>query len=255
MISSKLASRGLGNTPRVLLPNWATTRTFAVSSVSCGNYDKFVPANPEQKKFLKRKTQKELFSRKTFLIDYYKHIYDTNEILLFVHYNNLSKQDNKKYRRELTKAGAVLHILKISLFKVFLRSSHEPDPALRGLSAKNKDVVTPWDPLFVGPTAIVAIPKSDPSVVNAVLKVLKSANEKLLLLGAKVESEAMDIEQINAFKTLPTKDALQGQLVGLLSMAGGAGLVSTLSTPGSALYLNLQQRKKDMEGPSEEAKE
>ncbi|KAG4409803.1 hypothetical protein JTP64_000441 [Candida tropicalis] len=87
------------------------------------------------------------------------------------------------------------------------------------------------------------------------MKVLKSANEKLLLLGAKVESEVMNLDQINEFKSLPTKETLQGQLVGLLSMAGGAGLVRTLSTPGSALYLNLEQRKKDMEGPTDENKD
>ena len=37
-------------------------------------------------------------------------------------------------------------------------------------------------------------------------------------------------------------------------MAGGAGLVRTLETPGKVLYLNLDQRKKDMEGPKQEEK-
>lgn len=231
------------------------TRTFAVSSVSSNVYANFVPASPEQEEFIKRDTEKGLFTRKTYLVDHYKHLYDTNEILLFVHYNNLSKHDNSRYREELLKAGARLHVIKGSIFKLLLRSINESDPALKGLALKNKDVDHPLDPLLAGPTAIISISKSDPSVVTAVMKVLKSANEKLLLLGAKVESEVMNLDQINEFKSLPTKETLQGQLVGLLSMAGGAGLVRTLSTPGSALYLNLEQRKKDMERPTDENKD
>ena len=65
----------------------------------------------------------------------------------------------------------------------------------------------------------------------------------------------MNLDEINQFKTLPTKESLQGQLVGLLTMAGGAGLVRTLETPGKVLYLNLDQRKKDMEGPKQEEKQ
>lgn len=248
MISTKSSLNGILRNAL----NW--TRTFTVSSVSSNSYAHFVPATPEQEQFIKRETEKGLFSRKTYLIDHYKHLYDTNEILLFLHYNNLSKHDNARYRQELLNAGAVLHIIKGSIFKLLLRSINESDPASKGLALKNKDVQHPLDTLLSGPTAIISIPKSDPSVVTAVMKVLKSANEKLLLLGAKVESEVMDLDQINEFKGLPTKETLQGQLVGLLSMAGGAGLVRTLGTPGSVLYLNLEQRKKDIEGPEEENK-
>ena len=108
---------------------------------------------------------------------------------------------------------------------------------------------------YLLPTAIITIPKSDPQVVTSVMKVLKSANERLLLIGAKIENNVMNLDEINQFKTLPTKESLQGQLVGLLTMAGGAGLVRTLETPGKVLYLNLDQRKKDMEGPKQEEKQ
>ncbi|KAF6071475.1 hypothetical protein FOB64_001208 [Candida albicans] len=198
---------------------------------SGNQYADFIPANAEQEQFLTRQTEKPLFSRKTYLIDFYKHLYDNNEILLFVHHNNLNKSDNKRYRQELSNREQTYMLLNL-----------------------NKDKVHDLDPLLAGPTAIITIPKSDPQVVTSVMKVLKSANERLLLIGAKIENNVMNLDEINQFKTLPTKESLQGQLVGLLTMAGGAGLVRTLETPGKVLYLNLDQRKKDMEGPKQEEK-
>ncbi|EMG45942.1 MRPL11 54S ribosomal protein L11 [Candida maltosa Xu316] len=229
------------------IANRSVSRLFTTSSIT---HNEFVPATPEQEAFVDRKTEKGLFSRKTYLADYYRKLYDNNEILLFVHANTLSKPDNMRYRKELENIGARLHVIKTSIFKLVLKSLHEPDPAAKGVSERNKENDHPLLPLLGGPTAIIAIPKSDPSVVTAVLKVLRPANEKLLLIGAKVESEVMDLDAINAFKVLPSKETLQGQLVGLLSMAGGAGLVRTLQTPSTALYLNLDQRKQDMEEQS-----
>lgn len=253
MLSSKLINTGiLRNTTRISVTQWS--KSFSTSIISGNQYADFIPANAEQEQFLTRQTEKPLFSRKTYLIDFYKHLYDNNEILLFVHHNNLNKSDNKRYRQELLKSGANLHVIKSSMFKLLLRSINEADPAQKGMSAKNKDKVHDLDPLLAGPTAIITIPKSDPQVVTSVMKVLKSANERLLLIGAKIENNVMNLDEINQFKTLPTKESLQGQLVGLLTIAGGAGLVRTLETPGKVLYLNLDQRKKDMEGPKQEEK-
>lgn len=250
MLSHKVINTGiLRNTSRISVNQWS--KSFSTSIISSNQYADFIPANAEQEQFLSRQTEKPLFSRKTYLIDFYKHLYDSNEILLFVHHNNLNKSDNNKYRQELIKSGATLHVIKSSVFKLLLRSINEPDPAQKGLAAKNKDKVHDLDPLLAGPTAIITIPKSDPQVVASVMKVLKSANERLLLIGAKIEKNVMNLDEINQFKTLPTKESLQGQLVGLLTMAGGAGLVRTLETPANALYLNLDQRKKDMEGPKQ----
>lgn len=197
-----------------------------------------------------RKSAKDPNSRKTFLVDYYKYLNDTNEIVLFAHHNNITKNDNLKIRSDLKKHGAKLNIIRNNLYEVYLRSEHESDPADAIISKKNKNVKHPLAPLLVGPTAVITIPKCEPAIVQQVLKVLKTAQERLILIGAKIETSFFDIDDVNKFKDLPSRDQLQGQLAGLLSVLGGAGLVQTLEASTKHLYLTLDQHRKDID-PSE----
>lgn len=199
-----------------------------------------------------RKTTKHVLSRKTFLVDYYKFLNDKNAIVLYVHHNNLVKNDNLRMRREFQKLGVQMTYLRNSLYKVYLRSAHEQDPALHKNTIKNKKVEHPLSPLLNGPTAVITIPECDPSVVELVLKTLKQAGEKLFLVGARVETSVYDIDKVNEFKKLPSKEQLQAQLAGLLTVLGGAGLVRTLESNGTLLYLTLDQRQKDLDPDSEE---
>lgn len=193
-----------------------------------------------------RDTFKDVFSRKTFLIDYYKHLNDTNNIVLYCHHNNLNKVDNARVRLELNAAGAKLVYLRNSLYKAYLRSADQADPALKLAREATMDVVHPLAPLLKGPTAVIAINDTDPLVVKAVLKTLKLVNEKLFVIGAQVETSVYDAAQVDQFKDLPTKQQLQGQLAGLLTVLGGAGLVRTLELASTHLYLTLDTRKDDM---------
>lgn len=216
-----------------------------VSSIA-PTYRFYSTANPElsQKlieEFKQRSTAKSIHSKKTFLIDYYKYLNDTNEIILYVHHNNLNKAENKKLRSDLNKINAKLVVLRTSLYKVYLRSENESDPADQEISQKNKDVQHPAFPLLNGPTGVICIPSNDPSIVAQVLKILKSAQEKLILVGAKIEKSTFNIQQVDQFKDLPTQDQLQAQLAGLLTVLSGAGLVQTLSSNQTALYLSLKQ--------------
>ncbi|KAK6455057.1 mitochondrial 54S ribosomal protein YmL11 [Scheffersomyces xylosifermentans] len=200
--------------------------------------------------FEQRTTEKSLFSRKTFLMDYYKYLNENNEIVLFVHHNNVAKADNKKVRSDLKKAGAQLNIIRNSIYNVYLKSEKEEDPSAKGMTEKNRGVEHPISPLLNGPTAVITIPKCEPSVVNDVLKVIKNAQEKLILIGARVETSVFDVVDIEQFKTLPNKEQLHSQLAGLLTILGGAGLVRTLETASNVLYLTLEERRKDID-PSE----
>lgn len=197
---------------------------------------------------LNRKTTKHVLLRKTFLVDYYKHLNDNNEIVLYAHHNNLLKNDTLRVRADLKKAGAQLTYVRNNLYNVYLRSAHEEDPALHKNTLRNKKVQHPLALLLNGPTAVITIPLCDPSVVAQVLKVLKSAGEKLFLIGGRIEASVYSVSQVDEFKTLPTKDQLQGQLAGLLTVLGGAGLVRTLESTGSMLYLTMGQREKDLGG-------
>lgn len=172
---------------------------------------------------------------------------DTNEIILYIHHNNLVKTDTLRIRTELQKLGVQLLYLRNNIYNVYLRSANEDDPALLSVSKRNRDVKHPLSVLLNGPTAAIAIKKCDPRAVDSVLKVLKLANDKLMLMGARVETSVYNSKDVNQFKDLPTKEELQAQLAGLLAYLGGAGLVRTLETNGTALYLTLEQRSKDME--------
>ncbi|KAI5957688.1 hypothetical protein KGF57_002954 [Candida theae] len=235
---------------RLLIPSTIFRHPFS-SSTSAHN--EFTPTTQEHVTFLQRATEKPLFSRKTYLMDSYKHLNDTNQILLFVHHNNLNKAENKKIRQDLTKigGGAKLTMLKNTLYQTYLKSSHENDPACKGMTKKNKKRSHPLLPLFVGPTACISVSECEPSKVQQILKLLKSMNEKLIVVGAKVEKSFMNRLQIDEFKDLPNKQGLQGQLIGLLTMLGGVGLVRTLETPGHMVYLTMEQRAKDLD-PSKE---
>lgn len=199
-----------------------------------------------------RKTTKHVLSRKTFLVDYYKHLNDTSDIVLFVHHNNLVKADNVRVRAEFQKLGVKMTYIRNKLYNVYLRSAHEEDPAAHKNTLKNKNVEHPLAALLNGPTGIITISKSDPQVVEKVLKVLKQASEKLILIGAKIETSVYNIDEVNAFKSLPNKDQLQGQLAGLLTILGGAGLVRTLESAGTLVYLTLEQRRKDLDPEEKE---
>lgn len=193
-----------------------------------------------------RDTFKGVFTRKTFLIDYYKHLNESNNIVLYCHHNNLNKVDNARVRLELNAAGAKLVYLRNSLYRAYLRGSDHADPALKAAREQLMDVVHPLSPLLKGPTAVIAINETDPTVVKQVLKTLKSVNEKLFVIGARVETLVYDLAQVDLFKDLPTKPQLQGQLAGLLTILGGAGLVRTLELASTHLYLTLDTRKDDM---------
>lgn len=198
-----------------------------------------------------RETVKPILSRKTFLVDYYKYLNDKNEILLFVHHNNIPKNDNTRLRNELKKVGAQFNVITNSLYKVYLRSENESDPASTSSAEKNKEVEHPLDPLLNGPTAVISIPNCEPSVVSQVLKAIKAFPEKVFLVGAKVEASVYDIEDVAKFKDLPNLEQMHGQLAGLLTLLGGAGLVRTLEAQSNVLYLTLEERRKDIGGESE----
>lgn len=233
---------------RALVPSQLSllgkSRLFSTTSLKFQTAENF--SSPD------RKTTKHVLSRKTFLVDYYKYLNDTSEIVLYVHHNNLVKTDNLKVRSEFQKLGVKMTYLRNSLYKVYLRSAHEEDPALHKNTIKNKKLDHPLAPLLNGPTAVITIPLCEPSVVEQVLKVLKQAGDKLFLVGARVETSVFNVDEVNRFKTLPNREQLQGQLAGLLTVLGGAGLVRTLESNGVLLYLTLDQRREDLDPESDQ---
>ncbi|ODV62763.1 mitochondrial 54S ribosomal protein uL10m ASCRUDRAFT_31882 [Ascoidea rubescens DSM 1968] len=219
----------------------------------------------ENKKVV-RTTIKPIDSRKTFLIDFYKDILDNNSIILFLHHNNLTKTENFNLRSRfidiLSKDGkqeiGSFHIIRNKLFRVLLRNYYDNDPA--SIDAKSEEVekldtekfnkfldneklVNKLLPILNGPTAVLTIKETNPMILKKLITILNSTNEKLILMAAKVENSIFDLDDINQFKNLPSKENLQSQLVGLLTILSGAGLVRTLEATTQSLYLHLKSHE------------
>lgn len=203
-----------------------------------------------------RRTYKAIDSRKTFLIDMYTHMWKENEIVLLAHHNNLLSTENDSIRKQLKKIDAKnktskieFRKLKSSIFKYFLRASGHPDPASVSANRwiRRNKVRHPLENLLKGPTAAILIKDLDPKLVKEISKVLANQKEKLFIMGGKVGDEYMTLEDVESFKNLKSLPELRAELVGLLTMASGAGIVRTLESATNSLAMTLESRKNELE--------
>lgn len=190
-------------------------------------------------------------SRKTYLINRYKHILSDAQIVLFVHHNNLLQNEVNNYRDQIRSCGGELTIVRNNLMKAYLRAENEAEPASVLAHENTKRLTHPLAPFLCGPTAIITIKENNPKVVAKIVKFTNTTNEKLFVVGARIENSVFDVARVNQFKGLPTKEELQAQLAGMLTMLSGAGLVQTLQSASQHLYLTLESHRKNND-PSEE---
>lgn len=201
-----------------------------------------------------RTTVKPIDTRKTYLVDTYSHLLKNNSIILVLHHNNLLKSDNENLRGLIKKAGGRLTVTRSRVFKIALRGMDHEDPASKDAQLTRKSFKHPLAPLFSGPSAIITLPDVDPKKVESVIKVLDKSKGNLTLLGSLINNEVLSVPEVNKFKLLPTLPELRSQLVGVLSILGGAGLVQTLEASSKVLYLTMDERRKQLD-PSEEKKD
>lgn len=138
-------------------------------------------------------------------------------------------------------------MLRNNLFGVYLKNSAHPDPCAP-IKRVDQKATHPLLPLFKGPTAAISFKETNPQDVAGIIKLLEKAQDKLFIVGAKVETDVYDIGQLAHFKTLPNKAGLQAQLVGLLHVLSGVGLVRTLESGSQTLYLTLKSHHNNQEG-------
>jgi large subunit ribosomal protein L10 len=195
-----------------------------------------------------RETFKPAASRKTYLVDTYVKLLRQSPVLLVLHNNTLKKAENAELRQNIVKAGGRLTVINHSLFKVAIRGLDSPDPA--SIDAKkfrwNKH---PLMDLLSGPTAVITVSELDPKAVADIVKLIDRTSERMILLGGRVDGSVLSRPQIDQFKDLPSLPEMHAQLAGVLTILGGAGLVQTLESSSNVLYLTLDARRKDMEGP------
>lgn len=198
-----------------------------------------------------RNTVKPLNSRKTYLIDVYSRLLRNSPVILVVHHNNLLKSDDLNLRMQIKNAGGELTISRASLLKVALRGLEHQDPASKEAAEIYKKAEHPLFPLLSGPTGIITFPELNPKAVDDVVKSLDKSKGNLVLLGALVDQNLLSVQDVNVFKALPTLPEVRSQLVGVLSILGGAGLVQTLEASSKVLYLTMEERRKQLDPSTE----
>ncbi|PQE25958.1 hypothetical protein CJF30_00000666 [Rutstroemia sp. NJR-2017a BBW] len=144
-----------------------------------------------------------------------------------------------------------------------------------------KSKAHPLSPLLAGPLVALTFPGVSPQHLKAALTILapsaplfpapkkrtnpgwhdpavQSGLQKLVLLGARVEGKAFDIDGTKWVGSIEGGlDGLRGQLVAMLQGIGG-GITNTLESASKSLYFTVEGRRTMLEdeakGPSDESK-
>ena len=127
--------------------------------------------------------------------------------------SGLTVQEVTDLRRKVRAAGASYKVAKNRLALRALEGT-----AFKGLG-----------PLFRGPTAIAY--SKDPVAAAKVIAAFARSNEKLSIVGGALGEENLDVAGVQALATLPSLDALRGQIIGLLQ-APAAKIAAVLQAPG-----------------------
>lgn len=150
---------------------------------------------------------------------------------IVVDYKGLSVGHLTDLRKRLNKAGAEIHIVKNSLFRIAAKEAGvgELNGALNGQVA-------------------VVTGKRDISVAAKVVKAFGTQFEKLKVHFGYLNNQRLEQPEIMTLADLPSMEVLRGRFLGVLS-APATKFVVLLNTPASQLARVLQARKDQMGEP------
>ena len=163
-------------------------------------------------------------AEKKFISAEYVSRLSQSPFFLVVDYRGLSVGQFGELRKRLSKAGAELHVVKNTLFRVAAKESGIAD--LQGALAGQLAVVTG---------------KKDFASAAKVLKTYQSEFEKPKLQFGYIGTQALKVDEIRAIADLPPLDQLQGKILGLLQ-APAQKLVAVINTPGSQIARVLKAK-------------
>jgi len=147
-------------------------------------------------------------------------------------YKGLTVGHLTELRRRLTKAGAEIHVVKNSIFRLAAKEAGVAD--LNGALTGQVAVVTG---------------QRDISTAAKVVKTFGSELEKLKVHFGYLNNQRLEQASILTLADLPSIEVLRGQLLGTLNAPAGK-LVRLLSTPASQLARVLQARQEKMGQPA-----
>ena len=142
---------------------------------------------------------------------------------IVVDYTGLKVGPVTELRKRLNKAGAEIHVVKNSIFKIAAKEAGVPD--LGSLA---------------GQLAVVTGQK-DVSAAAKVVKTFTSEFEKPKIKFGFLNNQRLEAADVNALADLPSIEVLRGKLLGVLQ-APATKLAALLNTPASQLARVLQAR-------------
>lgn len=149
---------------------------------------------------------------------------NASPFFIVVDYQGLKVGPITELRKRLFKAGAELHVVKNSIFRVAAKEAGVAD--LAGS--------------LVGQIAVVT-GRQDVSVAAKVLKTFSSEFEKPKLKFGFLNNQRLESKDLLTLADLPSLEVLRGKLLGLLNTPA-TRLVQILNTPASQLVRVLQAK-------------
>jgi len=153
---------------------------------------------------------------------------NASPFFIVVDYKGLNVGHMTELRKRLTKAGAEVHVIKNSIFR---------------LAAKEAGV-TDLNGALAGQTAVVT-GQRDISAAAKVVKKFGSEFEKLKVHFGFLNNQRLEQASILTLADLPSIEVLRGQLLGVFS-APATKFVRLLNTPASQMARVLQARQEKL---------
>jgi large subunit ribosomal protein L10 len=153
---------------------------------------------------------------------------NASPFFIIVDYKGLSVGHLTELRKRLIKAGAEIHVVKNSIFRLAAKEAGVGD--LNGALSGQLAVVTG---------------QRDISTAAKVVKTFGSEFDKLKVHFGYLNNERLEQASILTLADLPSIEVLRGQLLGVLN-APSSKLVRLLNTPASQLARVLQARQEKL---------
>jgi large subunit ribosomal protein L10 len=160
-------------------------------------------------------------TQKSEAVDSLHAAFKETSFVMVAHYSGLTVAEITGLRRNMLKAGASFRVAKNRLARI----------ALKGTAFEN------LESMFTGPTGITF--SSDPVSAAKVATEFAKENEKFILIGGGLGSQALNPKAIETLAKLPSLDVLRASLLGLIQTPA-TRIAGVIQAPAGGLARVIQ---------------
>lgn len=133
--------------------------------------------------------------------------------VIVTHYTGLTVEEVTDLRAQMREAGASFKVTKNRLTRLALK-----DTEYEGIAD-----------LFTGPTAMAY--SADPVAPAKVAVAFAKKNDKLVVVGGAMGTNALDVDGVKSLAAMPSLDEIRAKIAGMLTQPA-AKIASVLQAPG-----------------------